>query len=310
MEKKIIVLGMHRGGTSLTANLLYSYGLCAGNERLLLKGNAENPRGYWEYTPLVEFNDELLASVEAKWSIPPSDEGYKELERNSAESKYKEKAMGLIEDMRESGRPWFWKDPRLAVLLPFWRNIWGNVDYVIPLRHPLDIALSLRKRDKYPISASLLIWQRHMLAILKETESAQCRIFIEYESLFKDPIEQCERLYLFLNQCYEPRGTRQQIIDKMARTIAPELRNNSSNSSFLNVPQATEEQKALYSYLQRKAQNVVQGSDQIDFSIYAGWREYLLTINAMSQLWFLLPQQGKQLTLSRLSVTHKEQFGL
>jgi hypothetical protein len=306
MAKNVIVLGMHRGGTSLTANLVNNCGFYAGNEKLLLKGDNRNARGYWEYTPLIGFNNELLSSIRAREFIPPSDEDYEELERKSSEPKYRDMALQLLEAMQENARAWFWKDPRLAVLLPFWKNIWGDVLYVVSVRHPIDIAFSLQKWHKYPISASLLIWQRYMSAILKGTETAQNILFVEYEKLIENPIQQCERLYDFLTQAHSIIANRQLTIENMVRTIIPELRHNSTASLFSVTPQATDEQKALYDILKRKTENPIERVDHTIFTIYPGWREYLLVTSAMVQLWFLIPETEKSLALSRMHVAYKE----
>jgi hypothetical protein len=313
MGASIIVLGMHRGGTSLLANLVSVCGAHAGDERLLLKADESNARGYWEYMPLIEFNDELLNSVCAKTLIPPSDEAYKELERQSSVPKYRDRALRLLRVMQESGLTWFWKDPRLGVLLPFWKRIWGDVIYVISIRHPLDIALSIQKRDAYPISASLLIWQRYMSAILEGTKTAQNALFIEYEEVIENPFQQCERLYLFLCRHFQTQVGKEQIVKNMMQAIAPELRHNRSSLSLSKAPQATEGQQTLYDILKRKTENLAEHIDQTRISIYPGWREYLLITDAMFQLWFTLPKSERHEALSRLPATHKElseMFGL
>jgi hypothetical protein len=310
VENKVIVLGMHRGGTSLTANLLHIYGIFGGDEESLLKGNDWNPRGYWEYIPLVNFNVDLLFSVGAKWHVPPTDEECVELERRSLESDYKDRALHLINAMQEKRCAWFWKDPRLALLLPFWKNLWGDAVYVISIRRPLDIALSLQKRDHFPISASLLIWQRHMLAILKGTETEQNKIFIDYEELVKDPAGQCERLYLFLSHYHRATASKRQVIENMVNTIDPKLHHNSKSSPLPNAAEATESQKALYDFLKRKVDNPFECGDQSIFTMYTGWRGYLLTLDTALQAWSQLPVKEKEALLSRLTTSYKEMFGL
>jgi hypothetical protein len=306
----IIVLGMHRGGTSLTANLLHKYGIYGGDKESLMKGNAGNPHGYFEYLPLVDFNTELLFSIDATWHIPPTEKKCEELENKSSDSPYKDKALHLVHTMQEDSRVWFWKDPRLAVLLPFWKNLWGDAIYIIPIRHPLDIALSLRKRNNFPISASLLIWQLYMGAILKGTEIHHNRLFIEYEELVENPVEQCERLYLFLSRFYKTEASKQQVIKDMVQTIDPKLRRNRNDSISLDVPQATKEQKALYDFLRRKINNPIERSDQSIFTVYSGWREYLLTLDTTLHVWDQLPPKAKGVIHSRLTSLHKELFGL
>ena len=310
MNKGIIVLGMHRGGTSLTADVVRRWGAYEGEKELLLNGDDENPQGYWEYRPLIQLNEELLGSVRAKWFTPPGDAEIEVLERKARDPRYMDAASGLLDSMQKNGRPWFWKDPRLAVLLPFWKNVWTNVIYVIPIRHPLDIALSLRKRNAYPVSASLLIWQRYMLGILKETEALTCKIFVEYERLVADPRAQCERLNQFLCRQTGIDNDDPDISETMSGAINPELRHNRSASDFGEVKQATDEQKELYLFLKRKAENPVEAFDQTTFREYSGWREYLQTIDVMRRLWSALPQKERMIAMSQMSVSHKDYFGL
>ena len=62
MPKRIIVLGIMRSGTSLTAELIRRWGAYTGGENDLWKSDLSDPRGYgyMEYIPLQGLNDELL----------------------------------------------------------------------------------------------------------------------------------------------------------------------------------------------------------------------------------------------------------
>jgi hypothetical protein len=59
------------------------------------------------------------------------------------------------------------KDPRICRILPFWKKLFGAIDYdlkiVIPVRSPAEVALSLRNRDGFPLHKGLLLWLRHVL---------------------------------------------------------------------------------------------------------------------------------------------------
>lgn len=70
MSRGVLVLGMHRSGTSLTASLISAWGAYAG-EHHLIPGDTWNPAGYWEYLPLVRLNMDLLNAVGARTMIPP-----------------------------------------------------------------------------------------------------------------------------------------------------------------------------------------------------------------------------------------------
>jgi hypothetical protein len=62
----IVVLGMHRSGTSAFAGILHLLGFDFGDD--LLKGNQFNRGGYWENRAIVRLNDQLLNSLGAGWS--------------------------------------------------------------------------------------------------------------------------------------------------------------------------------------------------------------------------------------------------
>ncbi|HUY15430.1 MAG TPA: sulfotransferase family protein, partial [Terriglobia bacterium] len=61
MQKRIIVLGMHRSGTSLVAEAVHKWGAFGNDE--FLPTDYRNPQGYWEYAPLVHFNRRLMVSA-------------------------------------------------------------------------------------------------------------------------------------------------------------------------------------------------------------------------------------------------------
>jgi hypothetical protein len=60
--RRIIVLGIMRSGTSLTAELVRLWGAYSGGENKLWKSDVNDQRGYgyMEYVPLQKLNDELL----------------------------------------------------------------------------------------------------------------------------------------------------------------------------------------------------------------------------------------------------------
>ena len=70
----VIVLGMHRSGTSLAAEIAYQWGAHVDTS-LLIEPNDGNPRGYWEHRALVKLNDDLLSAVHSSWKVPPTEEG-------------------------------------------------------------------------------------------------------------------------------------------------------------------------------------------------------------------------------------------
>ena len=64
----IVVLGMHRSGTSALTGMLHSLGIHLGPEEDLKSPQKDNPQGFWENNTLVEFNDRLLNRANSSWS--------------------------------------------------------------------------------------------------------------------------------------------------------------------------------------------------------------------------------------------------
>ena len=308
MFRPIVVLGMHRGGTSLIGDLIHRWGAYAGNESKLLLADENNQQGYWEYIPLISFNDNLLNSVGSTWLVPPGSEAEETLRARASEAAYARTAEQLLREMQAGGKYWFWKDPRLTVLLPFWKRIWDEAIYVIAVRHPLEIAMSLRKRDHLPVSASLLIWQQYMLQCLRHTEGSKQRIFVKYEKLVQSPLEECTRLSAFLNRSCGRENSDPEVLNKMTAGVNVGLRHNRSRLPFSEEPQATAQQKVLDQILMERAEDRIGPFEQAGIALYPGWKEYLQTFAALSKLWQHFRGQ-EQLLLSQTSSAHREVFG-
>src|SRR5215510_8648831 len=61
----VVVLGMHRSGTSLLANLLTALGVDLGGN--LLPADANNQAGYWEQQEIYHTQDALLEQLSGNW---------------------------------------------------------------------------------------------------------------------------------------------------------------------------------------------------------------------------------------------------
>src|ERR1700761_962071 len=112
----IIILGMHRSGTSLAAEIAHRWGAYVDTSRLI-EANDGNPRGYWEHRSLVKLNDDLLAAVHSSWKVPPTEEGRKQLARLAKRGSFRQRAQNLLATINANASVWLWKDPRLCMLL-------------------------------------------------------------------------------------------------------------------------------------------------------------------------------------------------
>ena len=178
----LVILGMHRSGTSSLAGLLSRLGCSLGDD--LLEANEWNPLGYGEHREVVERHDALLRGAGLTWdSARAPDVGAAALREAEADF------VALLERDFSDTPLFALKDPRMCRLLPLWSAVFAaaGVDarYVIMLRHPLEIAASLARRDGFELSRSLLLWGTHVIAAERETRGAR-RAFVDYAGLMRD----------------------------------------------------------------------------------------------------------------------------
>jgi len=177
----VVVLGMHRSGTSVATRLLNLLGLHTCVPGDLLGPMRGNPTGLWESASMVEANDGLLAAAGHAWWCPP---------RPGAMRPPDELALsGLAASFRavHPRTPWIWKDPRLAMTLPVWRAALGDVmAVVVMLRSPLEVATSMRGRDGFALPFGVAIWERYNRSIVSGIGGLRAWV-TSYEELMDDP---------------------------------------------------------------------------------------------------------------------------
>lgn len=282
-SRPIIVLGVERSGTSVVAEMVHRWGAYAGPSDELRKADASAPRGYWEFLPLWDLLAELgdFASG-ATWWDPDFEQ---RMEEKASDPAWRAKATELMSGM-DRGGPWFWKDPALVHFLPFWKRMWREAVYVITVRHPRDVAVSWEKfsvpsNSKAPVSwvvVNLLRWQHMMTRILKHTEDAAHRLFLGYEDIMRQPRDQAGRLSDFLDGQFGRRPSRP---EAMAEAVDRRLWRNDCGILLEEVPEATDQQRALYALLRRNIKHPAEHLDVGGYPLPSGDLELLNTQEAL-----------------------------
>lgn len=166
----VIVLGMHRSGTSALTKALQVIGVSL-SENLMPEGEF-NPKGHWEDIDVVSINDKLLAHYGNVWfsATQPEinlDDQYVQLLLGEA--------VNMVQQRVEEFDLWGFKDPRTSRLLMFWQEVFKRAGvqakYVYALRNPLDIARSLARRDGINHRQGYLLWLWHTLPNLSLLKS-------------------------------------------------------------------------------------------------------------------------------------------
>jgi hypothetical protein len=184
-KRAIVILGMHRSGTSAVAGAVELLG--AERPASMLRGGPTNPLGYFESRRVNHVNDWLLRMAGSTWydtlgvdlgSVDP-------ITRNTAmaliniaiSAEYGDASLLLL------------KDPRLCLLLDYWLPMLDAMHIepvvLIVLRHPAEVMASLDKRDAFPWPLAAAGWLQHNLAAEHATRG-RCRTLLTYDDLMTD----------------------------------------------------------------------------------------------------------------------------
>ncbi|TFL15941.1 hypothetical protein [Jannaschia formosa] len=184
-RKALIVLGMHRSGTSALAGLLNTLG--GDGPATPMQATKENPQGYFESERLHRLHDDMLRSAGTNWcDYRPIPETWL---RSSKADEYREYLGAAIE--KEYGRSGFFvvKDPRVCRFASLWIDLLYEMG-VEPIaihisRNPLEVAESLHARDNFSRDYSYLLWLRHVLDAEVSTRDLR-RSFTSYDNLLEN----------------------------------------------------------------------------------------------------------------------------
>ena len=191
----VCVVGMHRSGTSLVANLLHLCGLYLGQAEDLMPPSPDNEKGYWENLKFVQINEEILLALGGSWDFPPAAyNGWHEEERIAP---LRSKAETLLREFSDH-EPWGWKDPRSSLTLPFWMNLIPELKIVLCLRNPFEVSQSLRRRNHTANQSGLSLWWLYNRSVLDACRPAN-RIVTHYEAYFNAPEKELQRVLSFLD---------------------------------------------------------------------------------------------------------------
>jgi len=157
----VLVVGMHRSGTSAIAAALGGLGLVMPRADDILGPGFGNDRGHFESMSLMEVSEEALRRLGGAWDDPPDLPA--DPSASDALFTLAQRAGTCFEDaFAASGKTVCWKDPRTALLLPFWRQVISRpIAAVLTVRHPVEVASSLSQRNALPVALSLSLWERY-----------------------------------------------------------------------------------------------------------------------------------------------------
>ena len=156
----VVVLGMHRSGTSCLAGALQLGGLYAGE---VVEKAPHNRRGNRENLEIQALNDDVLAASGGSWDDPPERLAWTDDQAGHRD--------GLIDRLSAGSPVWMFKDPRTLLVLDFWRQADVELVPVGIFRHPVRVASSLATRSPMRTARGLRLWRVYN-AILRDLHRA------------------------------------------------------------------------------------------------------------------------------------------
>lgn len=181
----LLVLGMHRSGTSAITRVLNLLGVPLGRD--LLQAQEDNSKGFWEHTQAVAINEKLLAALDRHWhDVREMPEGWME---HPAALQARGEIAALIRAELGSAGAWAVKDPRMCRLAPLWLSVIEQEGVqaraILMVRDPREVALSLQKRDGWTPAHSYLMWAQHLVEAYEATANIP-RSLATYDGLLAD----------------------------------------------------------------------------------------------------------------------------
>jgi len=187
----ILVLGMHRSGTSALTGLLSMCDVYLGSE--LLEAKNDNKKGFYENKKIVSINENILTNLNSHWH----DVFFRPSDLENLDNNLIDELKCIIETEFKNRKVFAIKDPRLAFLFPVYEKILQDMSIemkiIIPYRNPIEVAHSLFKRDKFSTKKSLFLWMQSILFSEYFSKSYH-RIFIPFDDLILETAEIVKKL--------------------------------------------------------------------------------------------------------------------
>jgi len=198
--KTLVILGMHRSGTSLITQWLHKCGLYVGDK--LLGAGVGNTDGHYEDEEFLAIHEKILLANGF------SNTGLACLEAVGVPEPFEGQLKTCIQRRVSLAVDWGWKDPRTCLFLPTYRRLVPDAKYLVIVRSFKEVVSSLLKRD-------LIIKEREWLqqhtrkidhfkwklykkrkatrAYIREMAQTYLKIHICYNQKLKEHLEQLDK---------------------------------------------------------------------------------------------------------------------
>jgi hypothetical protein len=160
----------------------------------LIDAADDNPEGFWENKAIVACNEELLEATGGAWDNPPE---LPPLAHDDPRIGHVIESSTVALAALGEHEHWGFKDPRTCLTAAYWLDLCPDLHFVICVRHPLEVALSLKRRNQNSYSLGLRLWEQYYTSVLEQVPRER-RIVTHYESYFNDSDREVARVCAFV----------------------------------------------------------------------------------------------------------------
>ena len=181
----VVVMGMHRSGTSALAGVLARLGCDTPKD--LMEAKPMNAKGFYESDTISHLNEKLMQSAGSSWFTW---QAFNQSWFDSPKAaEFAQQALGSLTESYDHSSLMVLKDPRMCLLVPFWEDVFSAAGYTPKYfhihRHPLEVAQSLNKWAGYDPEYSQLLWLRYVLEAELSTRRKP-RFFTSYKHVMEN----------------------------------------------------------------------------------------------------------------------------
>jgi len=176
----VIILGMHRSGTSALTGSLEKAGLQLGS---VIEKATDNLKGSRESRAIMLLHDDILQRNGGSWDRPPSSPNWSAVHFAFRDA---------IIETHKNHTVWGFKDPRTVLMAGPWREALPSATLVGIFRHPFAVAQSLFNRSAMPYEKSLALWTHYNRKLLWHQTELGPIPFLEFsddETHFTDQVK-------------------------------------------------------------------------------------------------------------------------
>jgi hypothetical protein len=189
MTRGVMVVGMHRSGTSAVTRVVNLLGVPLGRADDIYSAK-DNPSGHWESRRLCALDNMILRVFGGfDMAMPPMPHSWLESRR----AVHLRRVMQATFENVYQGERWLWKDPRICLTLPLWRQVLNDFCVVFVVRDADPVMRSLHRRDGFPLFYCYALWDdynRRAAAAL----SGLPVVTVDFDSMLEDPLHQVKLL--------------------------------------------------------------------------------------------------------------------